>query len=103
MWRWVCLDYLKSFKIIFSQQTAFQQIALGLITSGQFMAAVTNGNFTRDNWYNDTSGQLYLPSPSVDPRNPSFAGMAYVGTHNYSGYYVSVSLSLCFCWSYCSD
>jgi hypothetical protein len=56
------------------------------------MAEVANGNFTRDNWHNDTSGQLYLRSPSVDPHNPYFAGMSAVGTSNFSGSYVSVKV-----------
>jgi hypothetical protein len=54
------------------------------------MGEVLRGNFTRDNWYNDTSGELYLRSPSVDPHNPSFPGTQAVGTHNFSGYFVAV-------------
>ena len=56
------------------------------------MSEVINGNFTRDDWFNDTSGQLYLDSPSVDPRNTYFAGLDNVGTSNFSGSYVSVRL-----------
>lgn len=69
-------------------QVYFQRLTRDILSGARFFADVMDGTTLRPNWYNDTSGQLYLPSYSTDNYNPYHTPVG--STNNHSAYFVQV-------------